>query len=254
MENLKPMIEQAQQALFRYHDEEKVRQLYAADYVQHNPHVPTGIEALIAMLPELKSDGLDFKTHRMLQDGELVLCHNSFINADRFGAKEIITFDLWRVVGGKVVEHWDCITPKVGSTVSGRSQTDGITEVTDLNKTTENKQLVESFFRSVLLKGDTSVMSEYFSGNVYAQHNPKMADGMDTLKSGVESMPEIRFHQKIHRVVGEGNFVLVQVEGAWGGKPQAIYDLFRVEQEKIVEHWDIYQEIPSEMAHENGMF
>ncbi|MEL6226695.1 MAG: hypothetical protein AAFR01_06695, partial [Pseudomonadota bacterium] len=58
----------------------------------------------------------------------------------------------------------------------------------------------------------------------------------------------------LHRVVGEGNFVLTQAEGTWSGKSVAIYDLFRVADSKIVEHWDVIQEIPSEMAHTNGMF
>ena len=59
---------------------------------------------------------------------------------------------------------------------------------------------------------------------------------------------------KTHRIIAEGNFVVFHSEGEWGGKPQSFFDLFRVEDGKIVEHWDVIQEIPSEMAHENGMF
>ena len=43
-------------------------------------------------------------------------------------------------------------------------------------------------------------------------------------------------------------------EGEWNGKPQAFYDLFRLTDNKIVEHWDVIQEIPAEMAHKNGKF
>ena len=43
-------------------------------------------------------------------------------------------------------------------------------------------------------------------------------------------------------------------DGELGGKPTALYDLFRVEDGMIVEHWNTVQEIPAQMAHDNGMF
>jgi len=61
-------------------------------------------------------------------------------------------------------------------------------------------------------------------------------------------------YQKVHHIFGEGNFVLTQSEGRWNNKPQAFYDLFRIENNKIVEHWDVIQGIPAQMAHSNGMF
>jgi predicted SnoaL-like aldol condensation-catalyzing enzyme len=62
-------------------------------------------------------------------------------------------------------------------------------------------------------------------------------------------------YTKIHKVLGEGNFVLTVSEGQWNGKPQVFYDLFRVANGKVVEHWDVIQEIPTEgLANDNGMF
>jgi predicted SnoaL-like aldol condensation-catalyzing enzyme len=62
-------------------------------------------------------------------------------------------------------------------------------------------------------------------------------------------------YNKIHKVLGEGNFVLTVSEGEFMGKKQVFYDLFSVEKDKIVEHWDVIQEIPTEgLAHNNGMF
>jgi predicted SnoaL-like aldol condensation-catalyzing enzyme len=54
--------------------------------------------------------------------------------------------------------------------------------------------------------------------------------------------------------VAEGNFVVTASEGTLGGEPTAFFDLFRVEDGWIVEHWDVISTIPSEMAHENGKF
>ncbi len=93
-------------------------------------------------------------------------------------------------------------------------------------------------------------MESYFRKDLYDQHNPVVQDGPAALKAALK---EIK-NDRIHRVIGEGNFVLTQSEGSWNGTHIAIYDLFRVDNGKIVEHWDVLQEIPSQMAHENGMF
>ena len=62
-------------------------------------------------------------------------------------------------------------------------------------------------------------------------------------------------YTKIHKVLGEGNFVLTISEGEWNGKQQAFYDLLRFENGKAVEHWDVIQEIPAEnLANQNTMF
>jgi predicted SnoaL-like aldol condensation-catalyzing enzyme len=62
-------------------------------------------------------------------------------------------------------------------------------------------------------------------------------------------------YTKIHKVLGEGDFVLTISEGKWNGKTQVFYDLFRVENDQAVEHWDVIQEIPTKgLANSNGMF
>ena len=61
-------------------------------------------------------------------------------------------------------------------------------------------------------------------------------------------------YTKLHRVVGEGNFVLTQSGGSFAGQPYAFYDLFRLENGKIAEHWDVMQPIPAELPHSNAMF
>ena len=63
-------------------------------------------------------------------------------------------------------------------------------------------------------------------------------------------------YDRIHKVLGEGNFVLVVSEGSFGGKPVASYDLFQVQAGKIAEHWDVIEPIPprSEWKNGNGKF
>ncbi|MEL6306307.1 MAG: hypothetical protein AAFQ20_16195, partial [Bacteroidota bacterium] len=141
---------------------------------------------------------------------------------------------LWRMENGKVAEHWDCITPQHSETASGRSQVDGVIEVSDLDKTAENKELVKRFVAEVLIPENFSKMGDYIKDGLYHQHNPLVKDGPEALQEVIE-VSGLKNH-KIHRTVGEGNFVLTQCEGVWKDNPVAIYDLFRVHQGHIVEH------------------
>jgi len=61
-------------------------------------------------------------------------------------------------------------------------------------------------------------------------------------------------YAKVHKIVAEGNVVFAMSEGTFGGKPTAFFDLFRVANGKVAEHWDVMSEIPEKMAHANGKF
>lgn len=226
----------------------------AEDYIQHNPQAPDGRAGLIGFTQYLASQGTENTATvvRALEQDDLVALHVIY----EFGETKMAAFDLFRFKDGVAVEHWDGLQPWVEETVSGRSMTDGPTEITDLDKTEENEAIVTGFVTDVLVNGEFDKLTNYIGGT-YLQHNPNVGDGLDGLGAFVGYLQEnnISFrYTKVHNVVAEGNFVMVQNEGEFGGKPTAFYDLFRVENGMIVEHWDTVQEIPAEMAHDNGMF
>lgn len=257
MEDLKIIAQKAQDAFFTDYDEEGVKKYFATNYIQHNPQVPTGIEPVLGFLPVLKEAKTTYTNHRLLQDGEFIVFHNSYYNAEAFGAKEVVAFDVWRMEDGKIAEHWDNLTQKVDKTASGRSQVDGATEITDLDKTNSNKEIVTNFVNNVLFGKASEKITKYVSTEEYLQHNPMIKDGLGGLNEAINylvSQNNMFKYQKLHKVLGEGNFVLTMSEGEWYGEPQAFYDLFRLKNDKIVEHWDVIQEIPEEMAHTNGKF
>ena len=245
-------------ALFTDFDVEALPDLFAEDYIQHNPGVPTGLAPVMGVLPAIEASGLRVTTHRVFADGDLVVLHSTYENAQFFGAPTLVGFDVFRVADGKIVEHWDNLQPPAAPNASGRTMTDGPTEVTDLDRTEANKARVAEFAQAVLIEGDFARITDFIvGGEAYAQHNPLFGDGITALGAAFDELAQqgnaIRY-STVHQVLGEGNFVLMMAEGTFGTTPTAYYDLFRLEDGMIVEHWDVIQEIPEEMAHTNGKF
>jgi len=240
-------------------DPATMRKLANADYIQHNPFIPTGLEPFIQMLPVLKENGTTAENIRMFQDGNYVFMHNIWRNAKPFGADEMVSFDIIRLDdSGKVAEHWDAMTSLVKETASGRTQTDGPTIAKDLDETEANKVLAKAMVEDILMGKNPNKITDYISSEQYDQHSPGIKDGLDGIVEAVQyltSKNNMFKYTKIHKVLGEGNFVLTVSEGEWGGKKQVFYDLLRFENGKAVEHWDVIQPIPTEgLANENGMF
>ncbi|MEM1185927.1 MAG: nuclear transport factor 2 family protein [Planctomycetota bacterium] len=248
MSDPRSVVETFLEALSR-NDADAMKPVLGA-YVQHNPNAPTGPEFILEMQPVLKEAGFGLELHRMFHDGPFVVTHITFSNAAALGADTVVVFDIWKVVDGRIDEHWDCIAPLSMNPVGGRTQTDGSFKVTDLHATESNKAVVNDFVSSVLVGGQWALVSTFLRDGLFCQHNPLFDDGLESL---VETRRKVTY-RKVHRLLGEGNFVLAQCEGEIEAKPFAIYDLFRLDDGKIVEHWDVWQEIPAESANDNGMF
>jgi predicted SnoaL-like aldol condensation-catalyzing enzyme len=183
-----------------------------------------------------------------------VLAHTDY---NFFGPK--IGFDIFRFENGQIVEHWDNLQEPAGPNPSGNTMIDGPTEPADIHKTGANKALVRQFVDDIFVHGRMEKLAGYFDGDSLIQHNPQVANGVSGLGVALEALAKagtkIEF-DRIHTVLGEGNFVLVVAEGRFAGKPTSFYDLFRVENGKIAEHWDTIEAIPvqSEWKNRNGKF
>jgi predicted SnoaL-like aldol condensation-catalyzing enzyme len=222
-------------------------------YIQHNLAVgpgPAGVAALAKALPQ------DTKINivRVFQDGDFVFAHTEY---NFFGPK--IGFDIFRFEDGLIVEHWDNLqeTPSHPSP-SGHSMIDGPTTAMDLDRTDANKALMKRYMDD-LLSGRRETFSTYFNGIQYIQHNPWVADTIPGLLAGLQALAakgQAVIYNSVHMILGEGNFVLVVAEANFGGVPTGIYDLFRIEDGKIAEHWDTLETIPPRGAwkNENGKF
>jgi len=253
----KETVRKGLDAVFTSFDADAVERLFAEDYIQHNPMVPTGRAPIVGFLPALKKCGIRLTTYRLIAEGDLVLAHNTYDNAQLFGADHIVGFDLFRVKDGRIVEHWDNIAPIAKPNPSGRGQVDGPSDVVDLDKTAANRALVSGFITAILVNGDMSRLASFFDGDTYAQHNSQIADGLSGLGGALKALAAQGItmkYAKVHKIVAEGNVVFAMSEGTFGGKPTAFFDLFRVANGKVAEHWDVMSEIPEKMAHANGKF
>jgi predicted SnoaL-like aldol condensation-catalyzing enzyme len=127
----------------------------------------------------------------------------------------------------------------------------------DAKQMEENKKAVTAFYDAAINQKDFEAAAK-FIGPRYVQHNPRAADGPEGLKAflGVlrEKFPD--YHSEIKRVFADGDYVILHVHNVPmpGARGAAIVDIFKLEDGKIVEHWDVRQEIPEQSANSNTMF
>lgn len=222
----------------------------ANKYIQHNLAVADGLAGFGALLAQLPAGSAKVNTVRAFQDGDYVFTHTDY---NFFGPK--IGFDIFRFEDGKIVEHWDNLQETAQPNPSGHTMTDGSTEVKDLDKTDANKTLVKNFVDDILVNGRMEKLASYFDGDNYIQHNPMIGDQLSGLGKALEAWAKQGITMKydtIHKVLGEGNFVLVVSEGQLAGKHTSFYDLFRVENGKIAEHWDVIETIAAKETWKNN--
>lgn len=220
-------------------------------YIQHNLAVGDGLAGLGNALQALPKCSARVNTVRAFEDGDYVFTHTDY---NFFGPK--IGFDIFRFEDGKIVEHWDNLqeTP-TRPNPSGHTMIDGPNTATDLDKTTANKALVRTFVDDILLGGKMEKLVSYFDGDNYIQHNPQIADQVSGLGAALQALAKQEVSMKydrVHLVLGEGNFVLVVSEGSFAGQHTSFYDLFRVQNGKIAEHWDTLETIPAKEQWKNG--
>lgn len=223
-------------------------------YIQHNLGVADGLEGFGKVLQALPKGSAKVDTKRVLQDGDYVFTHTDY---NFFGPK--VGFDIFRFENGKIVEHWDNLQTAAGPNPSGHTMIDGSVEIADIDKADANKQLVTDFVEDILVNGRFERLSGYFDGDNYIQHNPQIADKLSGLATALAALSKAGVaikYDRVHKVLGEGNFVLVISEGDFGGRHTSFYDLFRVEKGKIAEHWDTLETIPSrdQWKNNNGKF
>lgn len=238
---------------------EKATELLAEGYIQHNLAYGTGRDAFVGSVAYLASAPVKTTVNniRVFEDGDKVFLQTVYNFA---GAGEQVAFDIFRFdENGKIAEHWDNLAAKAEPNPSGRTQIDGTLEIKDLDKTEANREVVKSFLYDVMQGNRPEKTPDYFDGDTYLQHNTGIADGLTGLGAALAALAEQNIqmiYTTVHQVLAQGNFVLAVSEGTFGGAPTSYYDLWRVEDGKIAEHWDVMETIAdkSTWQNQNGKF
>lgn len=239
-------------------DTAKAKELLAPGYIQHNLAFGTGADAFVAAVEGLAQAPVKTTVSniRSFEDGDKVFLQTVYNFA---GAGEQVGFDVFRFdADGKIAEHWDNLADKVAPNPSGHTQIDGTLEKKDVDKE-ETRKVVAGFVGDVLRGENPDKLTSYYDGDKYIQHNTSIADGLSGLGAALEAMAKqgiSMVYNKTHMVLADGDYALACSEGTFGGVPTTYYDLFRVENGFIAEHWDVMETLAdkSTWANENGKF
>lgn len=118
-----------------------------------------------------------------------------------------------------------------------------------------NKKLVANLYQELFGNKDVTVIDKYI-GDTYIQHNPSVADGKEALRQAVtvwfKGAPKEKID--IQHLSAEGDLVYIHTKSKQGETTTSTIDIFKVENGKVVEHWDVVQEVPKKSANAHPMF
>jgi predicted SnoaL-like aldol condensation-catalyzing enzyme len=243
---------QATIAIFRDRDSTAIDRYFSEPFVQHDPNIGDGLSGLRAFVAELaNSPTTNITIYRTVVDGDVVMLHSKYEGWPGFSGP-VIAFDLFRFQDGKIVEHWGGQTPETGPNPSGHTQLDGPTAVVDRKQTEANRTLVRNFKQVVTVELRFDRVDDFIDGDHYIQHASKVGDGTARMKARVSQVEKPGDTPVLipRRYIADGNFVLCLVE-ARTELPTANYDLFRVENGRIAEHWDVLSILPPQNRRKN---
>ncbi len=237
---------------------EAIEKYTGARYTQHSTGVRDGVEGFLEFFEPFlaRTPERDIEVLRAIEDGNFVFVHVS--QSLNGGEAKWITTDMFDTDDdGRIVEHWDVIAPWVEHSASGHSQVDGATEVTDLDRTEDNRTVVTDFITNVLMSGEGDI-TDYVSSETYIQHNPEVADGIEGVGAYLSQLAEAgtpMIYKYIFKILAQGNFVVSYCLIQIGNEDYAVFDIFRLDGGLIVEHWDNMEPLPrGEMLVNQGKF
>lgn len=219
------------------------------DYIQHNPALRNGL----AELTTFKKANVPLATSEILRcigERDLVFFME---RVNGLLPVPVCFFDIYRMEDGKVVEHWDAYVPVEGPNHSGRTIFDGTIEVTDPEATEATRAVVTKLVNNVFILDHLDRLGSYVHDDLL-QYSAGIGDGADGLREHFlrsQWFTGAVSYRALRMVIAEGDFAMTACEAVIGSTPYVIFDLWRVDGDKVAEHWSLRQEIETSAFHHN---
>ncbi|MFM9611827.1 hypothetical protein DF268_07605 [Streptomyces sp. V2] len=229
---------------FAKNDTDVVKQLVAADYIQHDKSVPGGADGQIKEFADLRAKipGAVATVKHIAADGDLVAVHWHASATPTNEATGEAKADLYRVTDGKLTEHWTITQTVPAKTASGNTlfndayRSPKSTPTPSETQEETNRTLAVTAYRK-LSDGDPTVIDQHWDPRYY-QHNPLITNGTGPLKQLMQqaTQPSPASSTRFGNTLADGDLVWVF------SSDYSVADIFRVTNGKILEHWDVVQD------------
>ena len=225
-------------------------------YTQHSAGVADGVEGFVEFFEPFiaRNPKREIEIVRAIEDGRYVFLH--VYQSLNDGAAQWVTTDLFDTnEEGKIIEHWDVISAFEGPGPSGHTQVDGTTEISDRELTEYNKGRVRLFIAEVLQNRDMDNFDDYVSEEL-VQHAVGLENGREACRARIEEAQDAGAHcEFVFKLIGRGNFVASYSKSVMDDEAVAVFNIWRLAEGKIVEHWSNAETIgPRETWGNSGKF
>ncbi len=235
--------------------EQAMTKYTGARYTQHSTGVPTNQDGFISFFkPFLERNPIrDIRVLRSIEDGPYVFCH--VFQSLNDGAAEWITMDMFDTdAEGRIIEHWDVICAPQ-ATPSGNSMTESPNDddATDPGATEANKAIVKEFTKRVLIEGGHDELADFIAPDI-TERSPRVGAGLEGWQAAL-SAGALGRYEMLFKLIGEGDLVVTYCRVHKEGADHAVFDLYRLRDGRIAEHWDASEEIgPRDTWNNSGKF
>ena len=222
---------------------DEVLSTYMGDtYTQHSTGVPDGKSGFRHFFHDFfrRNPRRDIRVVRAFQDGPYVFMH--VFQSLNDGAARWVTTDIFRAAkDGRIVEHWDVIeeyrspAPGTPDQVLGTFAPDAAADAE------KNKATVRTLLVQVMQNHDLEVLGAYVADDVL-QHDPALGQGVDAWREWLRAHDVT--YDFVFKVVGSGDYVATYSQVLLDGMPYAYFDLFRLQDGRVVEHWTNKEVVP----------
>lgn len=233
---------------------EAVNQYTGHRYTQHSTGVGNGAAGFLAFFEPFvkRNPKREIEIIRIFEDGPWVFC-NAFQSLND-GAAKWVTMDMFYTdPDGLILEHWDTIAAFAEQTKSGADMVGGTKEVDEKVDSEVSKSLVLEYTKQVLQEKQLDKLSNFVAMDLI-QHSPLIDGGSSGLSQWLAST-ESGDYDMLFKLFGQGDFVVTYGKRHVDGKDIAIFDLYRIADGRIIEHWDNAEEVgPRETWGNSGKF